>query len=125
MGNRCGTGEFSGKTKLWYPRIAQDVYEQSSALSGNPLEVYLYGLCVASCPVPQARRTTSITDYGYGHTSDAKERSWSVDMATSSSESPRDARTHARAAPPVVPHARRPLASRTTGHRPPPSLQSL
>ena len=51
LGNRCGIGPNEGKTKSWYPRIAQDVFEQRDTLmSAAPWEVALYGLCVAECP---------------------------------------------------------------------------
>ena len=81
MGNRCGTGELADKTKVWFPRIAQDVYEQSVVLNGgSPADVSLYGICVEACPAEPGSR--KITDYGHG--SSKKASSWPVDMPTSS-----------------------------------------
>ena len=86
MGSQCGIGELAAKPKLWYPRIAQDVYEQSHALiSGHPWEIALYGICVKECPVVDESLSQTIADYGYGQPmSHAKARSWSVDLSTTS-----------------------------------------
>mmetsp|Transcript_4741 Transcript_4741/g.9832 ORF Transcript_4741/g.9832 Transcript_4741/m.9832 type:complete len:750 (+) Transcript_4741:28-2277(+) len=80
LGNRCGTPEGHNKKKLWFPRISQDVYEQSSALVGKaPWEVHLYGLCVDECPQETGRE---IPDYGWRQSDSAKARSWPVDLPT-------------------------------------------
>ena len=85
MGNRCGKGLLVDKPKLWYPRISQDVYEQSHALSSRkPWEIALYGICVEECPVVESHtRIKTIADYGFGKpVGHAKARSWAVDLST-------------------------------------------
>lgn len=50
LGNRCGRGNFTSKPKVIFPRIGQDVLEQSAIATTAPWKLVLYGLCVESCP---------------------------------------------------------------------------
>lgn len=83
MGNTCGVGNFTQRNKVWYPRIGDDVMEQSSTLaSGFWWDINLYGVCVQHCPTYHANRVDVIQDYGYGHSAEAARRSWPVYMDT-------------------------------------------
>jgi choline transporter-like protein 2/4/5 len=71
LGNRCGVGTFSNKSKVIYPRIDQDLLEQAAIASSMPWRVVFYGVCVEACPsVPDP--TVCFTDpsscmvYDYG-----------------------------------------------------------
>ena len=50
LGNRCGIGEFRNRSKTIFPRIDQDLLEQSAVATTSPWRVVFYGICVASCP---------------------------------------------------------------------------
>lgn len=50
LGNRCGRGQFTNRSKTIYPRIDQDVLEQSAIASTAPWKLVFYGLCVENCP---------------------------------------------------------------------------
>jgi len=80
-GNRCGTGVNHGKKKLWYPRIGEDVAEQSIVLSTRPWDIVLYGICVPACPQFDAAHLLTITD-PYAHTTASKASSWPVGVST-------------------------------------------
>lgn len=49
-GITCGTGEHRDQPLTFYPRITQDLIEQSSNPSLSLDDFSFYGLCVASCP---------------------------------------------------------------------------
>lgn len=60
LGNRCGTGDFSNRTKALYPRIADDLLEQRAyLLAGSVWKIKLYALwCVPPTPRPAPPRST-------------------------------------------------------------------
>ena len=84
LGNTCGnSANTTGKPKIFYPRIAQDVLEQASTVSSAMFwDVNLYGVCVESCPTYSASRVDTVTDYGYGQSADAQAASWTVYLST-------------------------------------------
>ncbi|CEG35527.1 choline transporter-like protein [Plasmopara halstedii] len=49
-GTTCGTGKHKDNPLTFYPRITQDLLEQSSNPSLSFKDFSFYGLCVASCP---------------------------------------------------------------------------
>jgi len=57
-GRTCGLGDLSGRNKVYYPRLNEDILEAapelySSASSGSVpsySDIKLFGLCVGSCP---------------------------------------------------------------------------
>ncbi|GMF45461.1 unnamed protein product [Phytophthora fragariaefolia] len=49
-GTTCGTGKHEGRTLTFYPRITQDLLEQSSNPSLSAKDFSFYGVCVSSCP---------------------------------------------------------------------------
>ena len=50
LGNRCGRGNFTSRKRVIFPRIEQDVLEQSAIASTQPWKLKFYGICVAECP---------------------------------------------------------------------------
>jgi len=50
LGNRCGSGSMSGKEKVYFPRIDQDIQDQIAIATSMPWRMALYGLCVEDCP---------------------------------------------------------------------------
>ena len=86
MGQTCGDPanlNTSTRTKVWYPRIGDDLLEQSSSLStGFFWDIQLYGVCVEQCPLYHPQHKTVVQDYGYGVSPDAQAESWSVYMST-------------------------------------------
>ena len=50
LGNRCGRGNFTSRPKVIFPRIGQDVLEQSAIATTAPWKLVLYGICVEECP---------------------------------------------------------------------------
>ena len=84
LGNTCGFSEnTTGRTKVWYPRIGEDVLEQSASIaSGFFWDVNLYGVCVPSCPTYNPAVIETVADYGYGWSPDARAASWGVYIGT-------------------------------------------
>ena len=84
MGNTCGhSANTSTLPKIFYPRIAQDVAEQSASItSGWFWDVSLYGVCVASCPIYSPQTVATIQDYGWGVSAEAQAKSWTVYLST-------------------------------------------
>lgn len=52
-GTTCGTGDLEAKPLTFYPRMSEDLLEQSmnSSLT-SPMDYSFYGVCVAACPLP-------------------------------------------------------------------------
>ena len=50
LGNRCGVGTMASKPKVYFPRIDQDLIEQSAIAATMPWKVRFYGLCLEACP---------------------------------------------------------------------------
>ena len=64
MGNRCGAGDYADRPDVFYPRLSQDLFEQSSLLH-NDFSMFrlpaMYGLCLEECPTQLG---AEIEDYG-------------------------------------------------------------
>ena len=84
LGNVCGQSpNVTGKPKVWYPRIADDLKDQAAvAASGWFWDINLYGICVASCPAYDKKRIEKIADYGFAYSKEAKKKDWSVYLGT-------------------------------------------
>jgi len=67
LGNRCGTGNFTARKKAFYPRMADDLWEQKAYLmAGAVWNIKMYTLCVDECPTAFDITDPSIVaDYGY------------------------------------------------------------
>ena len=50
LGNRCGRGSMSDKSKVYYPRVDEDLKDQALIASSTPWKLRFYGLCVKECP---------------------------------------------------------------------------
>lgn len=80
MGHRCGKGDMSTRREVYYPRLSQDLFEQSDILQRGSIFTIpaLYGLCVAECP-----QGGTLDDYGYEiRGSGAMQATWHVPMHT-------------------------------------------
>jgi len=60
LGNRCGTGEFKDRKRIWFPQLSKDLSIQHML---QPWQWSLYGLCVENCPTSTS---APIRDYGSG-----------------------------------------------------------
>lgn len=52
QGNTCGQGDMSGKKRIVYPRLSEDLLlnMQDGKIKTNPLDYKFYGICVNECP---------------------------------------------------------------------------
>ena len=50
LGNRCGRGEFSNRSKVIFPRIDKDLIDQAHIATTSPWNLVFYGICVEECP---------------------------------------------------------------------------
>ena len=50
LGNRCGRGAFSDRKQVYFPRIDEDLLQQSAIAATMPWKLRFYGLCVDGCP---------------------------------------------------------------------------
>ena len=50
LGNRCGRGDYADRRKVVYPRLDQDLLEQSAIATTTPWRLQFYGICVEQCP---------------------------------------------------------------------------
>lgn len=76
--HRCGEGEFADAPFVWYPRIADDAFEQQ-LLMRAPWDTSFYGLCVTECP----QAGVAVADYGHeSEPAQAKAKSWDAALST-------------------------------------------
>lgn len=79
-GRRCGVGDLTDKSKVYFPRLSKDLLLNQALLSSPwALEAHLYGVCVEECPTTGrdgAPVPATVDDPG------GEQRSWPVGEPT-------------------------------------------